>query len=119
MSMPAKYPVGYRREGFPELMGWPEVVKVSGRTDSGVRAMRNRYPASFPAPVQVLATTPVYLAEEVREFFAAHPRQRTNIDGATIRSIQGLLEGGASVAHVAALLEIGVSTVSKYSKSHA
>lgn len=108
------YPIGYRRGDFPEFMGWAEVVHASDRTDTGVRSMRAAFPKSFPIPVQVVSTTPLYLASEVREFFAAHPRIRTRIDDDMIRQIQGLADGGTSQRAIADLLDINVNTVNKY-----
>jgi hypothetical protein len=108
------YPVGFQRKDFPELMGWAEVVRISDRTDTTVRALRGAFPKEFPVPVAVLTTTPVYLADEVREFFANHPRIRTRIDDDMIRQIQGLADGGTSQRAIAAALEINVNTVNKY-----
>jgi len=76
--------------------------------------MRSVNTAAFPTPIAVLTTTPVYLADEVREFFAAHPRIRTRIDEDMIRAIQGLAEGGTSQRAIAAALDINVNTVNKY-----
>ncbi len=108
------FPIGYRREGFPEVMGWSEVVAHSDRKDSGVRAMRAAYPKTFPTPVAVVQTTPIYLADEVREFFAAHPRQRARIDNEMIEQIRGLAAGGASQRTIATVLEISLTAVNKY-----
>jgi hypothetical protein len=108
------YPIGYRRKGFPELMGWAEVVQISDRTDTTVRALRGAFPKEFPVPVQVLLTTPVYLADEIRAFFDKHPRVRTKIDDNMIRQIQGLADGGTTQRNIAAALEINVNTVNKY-----
>jgi hypothetical protein len=112
-NMQQPFPMGYQREGFPELMGWAELVRISDRTNTSVRGMRATW-KDFPTPVAVLSTTPVYLAEEVRAFFAAHPRIRTRVDADMIRQIQGLADGGTSQRSIAAALEINVNTVNKY-----
>lgn len=109
-------PIGYRRKGFPEFCGWADVVRISERTDTSVRQMRNDFPREFPEPVTVLTATPVYLADEVRAFFAKHPR-RALIDDDTIRQIQSLIDGGNSQRRVAELLDLNVNTVNKYANT--
>jgi hypothetical protein len=114
---PSGYRIGHQREGFPELMAWADVVREAGRVDTAVRQMRAEFPAEFPEPVTVTSTTPIYLAEEVRRFFDAHPRQRTTIDEDMIRQIHGLIDGGAPRRRVAELLNISLNTVQNHANS--
>lgn len=112
-------PVGYTRKGYDEMWGWYEVVQYSGRSDTATRQMRGEEPDVFPEPVCVVASgtgavTPIYVASEIREFFDARPRRAHYLTEDDIRHIQGLYDGGNSMAKVAELTGVHINTVSKY-----
>lgn len=111
------YPVGHRRQEYPEAMGWAELLKYSGRTDVAVRQMRGREPDAFPEPMYVLAVTPVYVADEVRAFFDPRPRLRARITKEIQEQIYALRnEQGKSQQQVADMLDISVQSVRRYDK---
>lgn len=108
------YPVGYTREGFPKMIGWMELVRVSERSNTTVREMRDVFPREFPVPVTVTTATPVYLDDEVQEFFRNHPRVRANITPEIIRSIQAMIDDNIPRDRIARILDIHLSTVTRY-----
>lgn len=65
-----------RVNNFPELMGTAELADYLGIKRQNVTG-RSR-PKGLPEPVQRLRATPVWVADEIREFAAEHgyPRQR-------------------------------------------
>ncbi len=112
-------PVGFVRDGWPELWGWAEVVAASdGRHHTAVRQMRGDHPDDFPVPVVVTSATPVYVAEEIREFFAKHPRSAIRLSDDDIRSIQTLvIDEGKSHQAVAHMFGVNVNTVGRHARA--
>lgn len=112
------FPPGYRREGFPELMGWRELVAASGgRHESSVRQMRASDPDAFPEPVAVLAQYPIWLGEEVREYFAERPRSVVvSVTPEMHEQILAWRSAGKTQRQTAELMGLGLSTVAKWDR---
>ena len=107
------FEVGYRREDWPELMGWKEILTCSGRDNHRVRIIRDQYPTSFPQPVAVLSSGPVYLGAEVKKFFDSLPKIQRVTDEDVIH-IHELRAQNMSVSEISLLTGISETTIRKY-----
>ena len=109
------YPVGFQRDDAPELWGWAEVLDAAERTDFAMRYLRAQYADEFPVPYTVLAVTPVYVADEIREFLKNHPR--THVGGladADVERLYKLVDQGLSYEAVGEAIGCSTKTVQRY-----
>jgi DNA-binding CsgD family transcriptional regulator len=111
------YPIGFQRKDWPELWGWSEMLEASGRKDFSLRYLRTTYPDRWPVPVAVLASGPVYSAEECRAFLTAHEKQRRSpLTDKQIERIYALADAEASVDDIAIIVECSTASVYNHLK---
>ncbi len=112
---PPPFPVGHRREGWPQLWGWADFVTASNRTDYALRYLRSEFADEFPEPVVVLGATPVYLADEARKFLDDHPKtHKAGLTSRQIKRIYELSDDGVGTTDIASALGIAGVTVRRY-----
>lgn len=102
-----------RRPVVPELWGWAELRKASGRSDTRLRQLRATYAEEFPAVVAELAVGSIYLADECREFLRLHPRgtgpKGTPAD--VVKELYRLRDAGKSTREIVEATGLSSATV--------
>lgn len=74
MSAIAERPKRRRRQRLPELMGAAEVAECLDIKSQNVRGPNK--PAGLPEPVAHVRATPLWLADEIREFSEGYQLRR-------------------------------------------
>ena len=97
-----------RPDEFPEVMGMAEVVAESGRTaPNAVNYLIDTRP-DFPKPIATLGLGPVFIASEIREFFATNrPQRRFSVE--EVKEIEQLTQGPHPVSDQVLATEYGVT----------
>lgn len=113
--MSSKYPVGFRREGCPEVLDWPMVVEIGGRSNHATLYLRDNFD-DFPIPYAVVSKGPLYLADEIREFFDKYPKSRQGgaLDPDLVTRIQVLHKARVPAKDIAEVLGVSVVTVYRH-----
>lgn len=82
---------GLRRSLAGNLVGPGECVKILGITRQRFQELAERPPAGFPAPLDQIGATQVYLRADIEAFDAVWPRERTGrASAATVEAAQRL-----------------------------
>ncbi len=109
-----QYPPGYVRKGYPVVYGWAEFVAASGRTDYGLRSLRETH-VDFPEPVWVISSGPAYLKTEADAWLARNPKGgMKGLSKATVERMFKLKSAGVSTPDIAEVLDLHVNTVYRY-----